>query len=67
MKINLNNRIEELEQDSLSVSEILIIKKFTFPIIIVKLNDQLIKKPFYNSTLVKDGDNLNVIHLISGG
>lgn len=67
MNIELNNRAEELPGESLSVSEILKLKNFTFPRIIVKLNGKLIKKPSYGSTIVKDGDEINVIHLISGG
>lgn len=67
MIIKLNNREEEINGDSISISEILVIKKFTFPHIIVKLNGVLIKKPFFNDTIVNEGDDLNVIHLISGG
>ena len=67
MIINLNNRSEEIPGDSKSIAEILEIKNFTFPRIIVKLNGNLIKKPSYADTNVKDGDDLHVIHLISGG
>ncbi len=67
MLIKLNNRMETLPGDAMSVKMILKHMKFTFPRIIVKLNDKLIKKPFYEETIVKDGDTLNVIHLISGG
>jgi len=67
MIISLNNRTEEIPGDAKSISEILKIKNFTFPRIIVKLNGSLIKKPSYANTIVKDGDNLHIIHLISGG
>jgi thiamine biosynthesis protein ThiS len=67
MQIQLNNRIEEFDGISKTISEILKIKNFTFPRIIVKLNGKLIKKPSYDNTQVRDGDELNVIHLISGG
>lgn len=67
MLVNLNNRQEELPGDSMSISMILKHMNFTFPRIIVKLNEKLIKKPFYEETIVKGGDTLNVIHLISGG
>lgn len=67
MTINLNNREEKFTGDTLSINEILKIKNFTFPRIIVKLNGSLIKKPAYGSTIIKHGDILNVIHLISGG
>ena len=67
MHINLNNRPEEIPGDTKTVTEILVLKNFTFPRIIVKLNGNLIKIPSYADTIVKDGDDLNIIHLISGG
>lgn len=35
--------------------------------LVIKLNGTLIPKNHYDSTLVKEGDTLDVIHLISGG
>ena len=67
MKILLNNRKETFEGERITISDILRIKNFTFPRIIVRLNDQLIKKPEYTDTYVRDNDILNIIHLISGG
>ncbi len=67
MTINLNNRLEELPGDSMSIKEILEHMNFTFPHIIIKLNGRLIKKPYYDNTMVHEGDILNAIHLISGG
>ena len=67
MIISLNNRKEEFPGEQASVSEILKMKNFTFPRIIVRLNGSLIKKPAYAETFVKDQDILNIIHLISGG
>lgn len=67
MKITLNNNNEEFNADYLSVSEIMEIKKFTFKLLVVKLNDKLILKEKYKETYVKNGDNLVILHLISGG
>lgn len=67
MRIILNNREEEFGAEKLSVSQLLELKQFTFKMIVVKLNGKLIKKPEYTSTFISDGDNVNVLHLISGG
>jgi len=67
MIITLNNRVQELPGNEMTISGILEYMNFTFPRIIVKLNGQLIKKPNFKATNVKHGDVLNVIHLISGG
>jgi sulfur carrier protein len=67
MKIKLNNREEEFAGDKLSVEEIIALKSYAFKMLVVRLNDHLVKKDMYSSTFVKDGDDLKVIHLVSGG
>lgn len=67
MKITLNNRLENFDADSLSVSKIMEIKSFHFRMLVVRLNDSLIKREEYETTEVKDGDDLKIIHLVSGG
>lgn len=68
MKIILNQKetaIEEAEQ--LNVQELLQLMKFSFPLKIVKLNGQLIRKENYPTSLVHPGDRVEVIHLMGGG
>lgn len=67
MKIMLNNRPEIIEGDLFSISQIMVIKSFKFRMLVVRLNDRLIKKDEYETTFVKDGDDLKIIHLVSGG
>ena len=67
MKIMLNNRAEIIEGDVFSISQIMVIKSFKFRMLVVRLNDRLIKKDEYETTIVKDGDDLKIIHLVSGG
>jgi sulfur carrier protein len=68
MKITLNNNNEEFENASqLSVSELLALKNFVFKMLIVKINDKIIKKDEYDKAIISEGDNVMVIHLISGG
>lgn len=67
MKILLNNRSEEFNGESLTISQIMEIKSFHFKMLVVRLNDTLIKKEEYQTTTVKDGDDLKIIHLVSGG
>ncbi len=43
------------------------IKRFTFTKIIVKVNGKHIEKEDYSTTLVNDGDNVEMIHLLAGG
>jgi len=67
MKINLNNNIEEFEFSEISIKKLLEVKKFTFKMLIIKVNGCLIKKDEYETKIVNDGDKVDVIHLISGG
>jgi len=67
MTITLNNRTETINADKLSVSGLLNHKNFTFKLLIVKLNGRLIKKDKFSETLIKEGDKVDVIHMISGG
>ena len=67
MRIKLNNREEEFAGDELTVEEIIALKSYPFKMLVVRLNDHLVKKDMYSSTFVKDGDDLKVIHLVSGG
>ncbi len=67
MRINLNNTYEVLDGDRMSVSDLLRVKNFSFRLLVIKVNGQLIRKNDYDSTIVKDGDTVVVLHLVSGG
>ncbi len=63
----LNNRKEEFDRGTMTVRELLDEKNFTFKMLIIKINGQLVKKDDYYKAVIKDGDDVSVIHLISGG
>jgi thiamine biosynthesis protein ThiS len=67
MKIILNNKEEELAGDNLTITELLKAKNFTFKMLVIKVNGQLVKKSEHNTAIIKDGDDVMVLHLISGG
>lgn len=67
MRILLNNREEELDSNSLTVNDLLKIKKYSFRMRIVKINGKLIPGDQYDTSLIKDGDDVQIIYLMSGG
>jgi len=67
MKIILNNKEEVFDGDQLTINELLQAKNFTFKMLVIKVNGYLVKKSEQNTTIVKDGDDVMVLHLISGG
>lgn len=67
MKIILNNREEQFDDDYISVGRMLELKKFTFRLRIIKINDILVPKDQYDTTLIHDGDKVQMLYLMSGG
>jgi thiamine biosynthesis protein ThiS len=67
MKILLNNRTEELDATNISVTDLLTVKKFSFRMRIIRINGVLISKDKYDSTIINEGDNVQMLYLMSGG
>jgi len=68
MHITLNNRQEEIPgKTELTVQELILYKNFTFHMLVTKVNDQLVKKEVRSKVIIKEGDDVVVLHLISGG
>ena len=62
----VNGRDREWEKD-LTVALLLERCKYTFPLIMVKINGKYIPKEKYKDTLIMDNDDVQVIHSIAGG
>ena len=67
MEITLNNRKETLGAERLTVTGLLEIKNFTFKMLLVKVNGRLVPKDQYATVEIREGDDVMVLHLISGG
>jgi len=67
MKITLNNNPEEFDSGCLTINQLLKAKNFTFKMLVIKVNGALVKKTDYDTTVVNEGDDVKVLHLISGG
>ena len=67
MNILLNNREEKFVKETLSVSEMLLLKKFSFKMRIIKINGVFISKEKYDSTIIRNGDDVQMLYLMSGG
>ena len=67
MKIVLNNREETIEKDNLTMAELIKLKNYTFKMLVTKINDKLVKKNERESAIIKDGDKVVVLHMVSGG
>lgn len=69
MKILLNN-VEEIidtTESELTINQLLQMKKYSFKNLVVRINEILVKRDSYDLAKFKDGDKVDVIHMISGG
>ncbi len=64
--IKVNNRDYQWEE-GLTVEKLLQQKNYTYPKLIVKINNKLIQPEEYASTAIHDGDDVKAIHLLAGG
>ncbi len=67
MEILLNNRKESIDKDEISLAELIQIKNFTFKLLVTKINGALVRKDERAEAPVRDGDEVNILHMISGG
>lgn len=68
MNIIVNDIAEEIkDRQTMTVRELLTYKTFTFRMLVIKINNQIVKKDDWETAVIKDGDNVSVIHLMSGG
>lgn len=54
-------------KDGLTIRDALLMMNYTFPMLVIKLNGNLVKKVDYDTTAIPENADLKVIHLISGG
>jgi len=54
-------------REGMTLSELLEEKRFTFPLKVIHVNGKLIKRDAWAETVLKDGDVVQVVHLVSGG
>lgn len=68
MNILLNNNTEVLDDNKeWTISDLIDLKKFSFKLLVVKINGKLIPKADYDVATIHDGDDVMILHLISGG
>jgi len=53
--------------DGMTVADLLARRRFIFRMLVVTINGHLIKRDHYPTTLVPDGADVQVIHMMSGG
>jgi thiamine biosynthesis protein ThiS len=66
MSLRVNGRKIDWHENE-SVKDLLKRIKYTFPLVIVKINDEIILRSHFEKTIIPDNSKIDVIHMISGG
>ncbi|MDP8321615.1 MAG: sulfur carrier protein ThiS [Candidatus Stygibacter australis] len=62
----LNDRLEEWHP-GMTIKDLIDKKNFIFKMLVVKIDNKLIKKTDYDKTLIPDKSSVQILHLMSGG
>lgn len=54
-------------EENLTIDRVLKIMNYTFKMIVVKVNGELVKKEDYDTKIIPEGAEVQIIHLIAGG
>ncbi len=65
--IRVNQQYEVAWRPGMTVQDVLDALKFSFRMIVVRVNGQLVLRADFGSTPVPDGAEIQAIHLTSGG
>jgi sulfur carrier protein len=66
MKLQVNGNEVELREGA-SVQELLTAMRYSFPLIVIKVNGILVPREGYATATLKEGDLVDAYHLVSGG
>ncbi|MBP7094477.1 MAG: sulfur carrier protein ThiS [Spirochaetia bacterium] len=67
MRVTVNFEPEEIPGDSISVAALLKMRRYSFPLIIARIGGRLVERTDYETTFVREGDEVELYHLVSGG
>lgn len=68
MILIINGKKEAYEKDSITIAELLELKKVKMPeMVTVELNGTILERDKFKSTYVKDNDTIELIYYMGGG
>ena len=68
MQIKINGEVEQLENNKITISELLILKKVESPdMVSVQLNGDIIDRSQYEEQTINGDDELDFLYFMGGG
>jgi|EP01051_Picozoa_sp_SAG22_P030725 sulfur carrier protein len=68
MKVKINGTEENLSEDTLTVTALLKLKEVKMPdMVSVELNGEMLERETFDTTQVKEGDEIEFLYFMGGG
>ena len=68
MKVTINGEAEELDKESLTISELLTLKEVKMPdMVSVEYNEEMLDREKFDSTQIQSGDEIEFLYFMGGG
>lgn len=67
MQLRVNGQHMQIEEDQLSVKDLLESLDLGVKTVVIECNEQILTKDMHISTLLKDGDHIEIVHFVGGG
>ena len=65
--VKVNGEFDLEWEEGMTVRRLLEKMKFTFPMLVVSINGQIVLRDDWDTTLVPDGADVKVLHMVAGG
>ncbi len=68
MKLQINGEVEDLDQEILTISELLTLKDVKMPdMVSVELNGDILDRDQFDATKLKENDQVEFLYFMGGG
>ncbi|GIP42583.1 thiamine biosynthesis protein ThiS [Paenibacillus sp. J45TS6] len=67
MLLRVNGQHMQIEEDQLSVKDLLESLDLGVKTVVIECNEQILTKDMHPNTLLKDGDHIEIVHFVGGG
>ncbi|MDA3865252.1 MAG: sulfur carrier protein ThiS [Salinivirgaceae bacterium] len=67
MKLTINHKEEDFSTDELTLNQLLKNRDLTFKRLLIRINGSVVTEEEKSDKVLKDGDQLDIVRIISGG
>jgi len=67
MRLKINGRNEEFKAETLSITGVLREMNYTLPELIIKYKGEIIREEDFDKVILRDNDEILIIHVFAGG